>query len=202
MVKKGKKETEHAAAEMHPESSAPDNRSGRTEEAEGACEDDREAFVVKLQEKEQLATENYDKYLRAVADLENYKKRAIREKTDAIKFGQESLIRDILPFTDTLDRALTQAETSCDFEAFRKGLEMLRSQLLSSLEKHGVAQIESLQKIFDPNVHEAMMQVDSAAHEDNQVVDEFEKGYMLNGRLLRPSRVSVCKKKKNEDNCK
>ena len=179
----------------------PDNGGGRTD-VNGACGEDREALLVKLQEKEQAAAENYDKYIRALADLENYKKRAIREKTDAVKFGHENLIRDILPFTDTLDRALTQAETSCDFEAFRKGLEMLRTQLLGSLAKHGVEKIESLKKTFDPNVHEAMMQVDSATHEENQVVDEFEKGYMLNGRLLRPSRVSVCKKNNNEEDCK
>jgi molecular chaperone GrpE len=198
MVKKGKKESVVTAT--FETSSAPETGDGHAETGLAAGED-LEALRAKLQEKEREAAENYDRYVRAVADLENYKKRALRDKADAVKYGNENVIRDLLPLTDSLDRALRQAEASCDFEAFRKGLEMLRAQLLGSLEKHGVQAIDSLEKPFDPNVHEAMMQVDSDAHEDNQVVDEFEKGYTLNGRLLRPARVSVCKKKTNEDVC-
>ncbi|HOD28238.1 MAG TPA: nucleotide exchange factor GrpE [Syntrophales bacterium] len=198
MVKKGKKES--VAAATFETSSAPEAADGHAESDRTAGED-LDVLRAKLQEKEREAAENYDRYVRAVADLENHKKRALRDKADAVKYGNENVIRDLLPLTDGLDRALRQAEASCDFEAFRKGLEMLRAQLLGSLEKHGVQAIDSLEKPFDPNVHEAMMQVDSDAHEDNQVVDEFEKGYTLNGRLLRPARVSVCKKRTNEDVC-
>jgi len=153
----------------------------------------QEDLAARLQAKEKEAAENYDKYVRALAELDNYKKRSAKEKTDVVKFGNESLLRDILPMIDNLDRALKHAEVSNDFEAFKKGLEMLRSQLYCALERHGLEAIDCANKLFDPNFHEAMLQVESEAHEKNQIVDEFEKGYLLHGRLLRPAKVSVCK---------
>jgi len=132
--------------------------------------------------------------VRAVAELDNYRKRAFREKSDAIQYGNENLLRDILPLVDGMDRALEHACNSADFEAFRKGLRLLQEQLMGCLSKHGVEKIDAAGKDFDPHVHEAMMQVESAGHSDNQVVGEFEKGYLLNGRLLRPAKVSVCRR--------
>ena len=152
-----------------------------------------EELMRKLEEKEKEAAENYDRYVRAAADLENYRKRAAREKADCIKYGQENLIRDILPMVDSLGRAMEHACNSSDFEAFREGLKLVQNQLTCCLEKHGVEAIEAAGKDFDPNFHEAMLQVESREHKDNEVVEEFEKGYLLNGRLLRPARVSVCR---------
>jgi molecular chaperone GrpE len=164
-------------------------------------EDTVDALRAKLQEKEKEVAENYDKYLRAVAELENFRKRAARDKADTAKYGNEQLLRDLLPLTDAMDRALQQSEQSCDFEAFRKGLELLRSQLATCLGRHGVEAIECLRKPFDPNLHEALMQVEGDGHENNEVVDELEKGYLLNGRLLRPSKVSVCKRSRGDKAC-
>jgi len=158
-------------------------------------------LTARLEEKEKEAAENYDKYIRTVAELENYKKRAAKEKADSIRYGNENLIKDILPLVDSMDRALQHADNSGDFEAFKKGLKLLQDQLLCSLEKHGVQKIDCVDKTFDPNVHEALFQVESDAHEENTIVDELEKGYLLSGRLLRPAKVSVCKRPKN-DNCK
>jgi molecular chaperone GrpE len=158
-------------------------------------------LTARLEEKEKEAAENYDKYIRTVAELENYKKRAAKEKADSIRYGNENLIKDILPLVDSMDRALQHADNSCDFEAFKKGLKLLQDQLLCSLEKHGVQKIDCADKTFDPNVHEALFQVESDAHKENTIVDELEKGYLLSGRLLRPAKVSVCKRPKN-DNCK
>jgi molecular chaperone GrpE len=155
-------------------------------------------LMEKLAETEKKAAENYDKYVRAVAELENYKKRAVREKADAIKYGNETLLRDILPLVDSVDRALEHADTSDDFEAFKKGLKMLHEQLLCCLKKHGVEVIDTAGKAFDPNVHEAMLQMASAEHETGKVVNEFERGYLLNGRLLRPAKVCVCKHPEKE----
>jgi molecular chaperone GrpE len=190
MVKKPKKDTrDSSGAEL--EADAPLS----TEEPKtGEVHEDRD---LKLQEKVKEAADNYDRYLRAVAELDNYKKRAVKEKADAIKYGNETLIRDLLPLVDNIDRALKHAETSCDFEAFKKGLAMLQTQLICSLGKHGVEAIDCASKAFDPNYHEALMQVPSMDHETNQIVDELEKGYLLNGRLLRPSKVSVCKRPDN-----
>jgi len=152
-----------------------------------------------LARKEKESTDNYDKYLRAVADLDNYKKRAIREKVDIIKYGKEDVIKDILPFVDSLDRALDHADSS-DVQAFKEGIKLIQEQLLSCLKKHGVEKIDSVGLDFDPNFHEAMMQVESEEHDENKVVNEVQKGYLLNGRLLRPSKVCICKKMNKENN--
>jgi molecular chaperone GrpE len=154
----------------------------------------------KLEEKEKEAAANYDKYLRAVAELDNYRKRAAREKTDIIKYGKEDIIRDILPFVDSLDRAL-EHDTG-DVQAFKDGVALIQEQLLSCLKKHGVERIETAGLNFDPNFHEALMQMESDQHENNKIVSEMERGYLLNGRLLRPSKVCVCKKtNKENDTC-
>ena len=100
-----------------------------------------EDLIQKLHEKEKEAADNYDRYMRAAADLENYKKRANREKADCIKYGQENLIKDILPMVDSLGRAMEHACNSNDFEAFREGLKLVQNQLNCCLEKHGVEKI-------------------------------------------------------------
>jgi molecular chaperone GrpE len=156
----------------------------------------KEAFEAKEKE----AKENYDRYLRAVAELDNYRKRAARDKADIIKYGKEDLVKDILPFLDSLDRALEHADSN-DAQAFKSGIALIQDQLLCCLKKHGVEKIESAGMDFDPNFHEALMQMDSANHQDNQIVSEMEKGYLLNGRLIRPSRVCVCKKTKENNGC-
>jgi len=157
-----------------------------------------EDLKKKLEEKEKEAAANYDKYLRAVAELDNYKKRVIKEKTDIIKYGKEDIVKDILPFMDSLDRAL-EHDTG-DIQSFKDGIALIQDQLLCCLKKHGVERIETAGADFDPNFHEALMQVESDRHEDNKIVNEIEKGYLLNGRLIRPSRVCVCKKTKKENN--
>ena len=156
---------------------------------------------AKLEDKEKEAAANYDKYLRATAELDNYKKRAAKEKIDTIKYGNEEIIRDISPFVDSLDRAMEQTGGS-DVEAFKDGIKLIREQLLCCLKKYGLERIESAGLDFDPNFHEAMMQIHSDEHEENKIVNEMAKGYLLNGRLLRPSKVCVCKKiNKENDTC-
>jgi molecular chaperone GrpE len=165
----------------------------------GAAEDIEKKMadiLLQLEEKEKEAAGNYDKYVRALADLDNYRKRAAREKTDSIKYGNETLIKDILPHLDSLERALEHADSSENFEAFKKGLKLVKEQFLGCLVKHGVERIDACGKDFDPNVHEALLQVENEAHEHNQVVDELETGYLLHGRLLRPAKVSVNKRTK------
>jgi molecular chaperone GrpE len=174
---------------------------GEQQTEKNGAEDHRqenEDLKKKLEEKEKEAAENYDKYLRAVADLDNYRKRAAREKTDIIKYGKEDIIRDILPFMDSLDRALTH--DTGDIQAFKDGIALIQDQLLCCLKKHGVEMINTAGSTFDPNFHEALMQMESDQHEDNKIINEMEKGYLLNGRLLRPSRVCVCKKIKKDNN--
>jgi len=203
-VKKDTKDTVEISGGLSRKAVEPKATAGEPEEVP-AKKDQVEDLMVKLQDAEKKAAENYDKYVRAVAELDNYRKRAVREKADAIQYGNETLLRDILPLIDGMDRALEHACNSEDFEAFKKGLELLQGQLLGCLQKHGVEVIDTAGKDFDPHVHEAMMQVESAEHGDSQVVGEFERGYLLNGRLLRPAKVSVCKRPSmggdRENNC-
>jgi molecular chaperone GrpE len=188
----------------------PEEKASAGEDKAYGKQSNEEEIMRKLQETEKTAAENFDKYVRAAAELENYKKRAVREKADAVKFGNENLLRDILPLVDNIDRAMDHACNSDDFDAFKKGLKMLQEQLLVCLQKHGVEQIEAVGKDFDPHVHEAMLQVESQEHEQSKVVNEFEKGYLFNGRLLRPAKVSVCRKSQEDrqdchdiiENCK
>lgn len=151
-----------------------------------------------LQEKEKEAAENYDKYLRMVADFDNYKKRAAKDKADTIKFANEELIKDILPFMDSLDRVMAHPD-SPEVESFKEGIKLIQEQLLCCLKKYGVERIESAGAEFDPNFHEAMMHMHSDEHEENKVINEIATGYILNGRLLRPSQVCVCKKTNREN---
>jgi molecular chaperone GrpE len=105
-------------------------------------EEDSKALLAKLEEKEKEVTESYDKFLRASAELDNYKKRMAKERTDFIRYGNETLVKDILPIVDSLDRALEHAGNSEDFDAFIKGLKLVQEQFLGCLEKHGVERIQ------------------------------------------------------------
>jgi molecular chaperone GrpE len=156
-------------------------------------EKETEELKKKLEEKEKEAKEHYDRLLRMAADFENYKKRAVREKEEWTKFANEDLIKGILPFIDNLERAVNHSEKTEDFQSLVEGIKLTVQQLLKTLNKFGVSPIESLGKPFNPAVHQAMLVVETDQHEPNQVVEEFQKGYLLNDRLLRPATVSVSK---------
>lgn len=167
--------------------------------AGGKSEDKKQQGLEKeLEQMTAEAVENYDKYLRVAAELENYKKRAARDKADAINYGNETLIKDILPIVDSLERALEHASNSDDFDSFIEGLKLIYDKLLATLEKNGVEKIDAVGKDFDPNFHEAVLQTESSEFDDNKVVEMYENGYLLNGRLLRPVKVSVSKHVANE----
>jgi len=152
-----------------------------------------EKLAEELARTKEEAAENYDKYLRTSAELENYKKRAVKERADAINYGNEKILKDILPIIDSMERALDHSSNSEDFDAFVEGLTLIYEQLFSVLQRHGVERIDAVGQEFDPNFHEAMLQVESEDYGDNTVVEEFEKGYVLNGRLLRPAKAAVSK---------
>jgi molecular chaperone GrpE len=151
-----------------------------------------------LEEKEKEAKEYYDRLLRVAADFDNYKKRAAKEKEEWSKFANEDLIRAILPFIDNLERAVNHAEKVMDTGVLIEGVRLTIQQLLQTLNKFGVSSFESVGKPFDPAKHEAMLVVETDQHEPNQVLEEFQKGYFLNDRLLRPATVSVSKPPKEE----
>ncbi len=157
-----------------------------------------EELKKKLEEREKEIKEHHDRLLRLAADFENYKKRAAREKEDWTKFANEDLIRAILPFIDNLERAVNHAEKVADTGVLIEGIRLTLQQVFQSLNKFGLSSFQSVGKPFDPTVHEAMLVVETDQHEPNQVVEEFQKGYLLNDRLLRPATVSVSKPPEKE----
>ena len=154
---------------------------------------DFEELKKRLEEKEKEAKENYERLLRTAAEFENYKKRAAKEKEEWTKFANEDLIKAILPFIDNLERAVNHAEKVVDTGVLIEGVRLTIQQLLQSLSKFGLSSFESVGKPFDPSLHEAMLVVESDQYEPNHVVEEFQKGYFLNDRLIRPAMVSVAK---------
>jgi len=133
-----------------------------------------------------------DKYLRAVAELQNYRKRARKEIRAAYEASSDRLLCDILPVVDNLERALEQSKT-CEAETFRDGVRMIRDMLKAVLEDEGVKEFCSVGESFDPARHEAVFAVESDEFPPEVVVEEIEKGYLMKDRLLRPARVTVSK---------
>lgn len=136
-------------------------------------------------------TSTKDKWLRAVADLENQKKRVKREMDEAVVRAMQDVLGSFLPTVDNLERALEAAPASEDASALVKGITMVRDEFLVSLKRHGIEAIDSVGHAFDPAVHDALQQVDSDDHAPGTVIREFEKGYRRGERLLRPARVIV-----------
>jgi molecular chaperone GrpE len=140
------------------------------------------------------AQKNWDLYLRERADLENFRKRAQRDKEELGKFANEGILKELVPAVDSLERALEHArQEGAGGETLLKGVELTLAQFQKVLEKFGVVAIKALGEPFDPARHEAMGQLESAEQPANTVVQEYQKGYLLNDRLLRPALVMVAK---------
>ena len=170
-----------------------ETQEGGVPEPEAAEEDPVRKLEKALAEKEAEASANWDKFLRERADLENLRKRFQKEKEDLFKYGNENLILEILPSVDNLERALEHASGDICTSAINEGVRMTLTMLLTTLKKFGVTPIEAKGTLFDPAFHQAMAQVETADQEPNTVVQEFQKGYLLNDRLLRPAMVTVAK---------
>ncbi|MBQ4501591.1 MAG: nucleotide exchange factor GrpE [Spirochaetales bacterium] len=153
-----------------------------------------EILKAKVAELEAANAELKDQMLRRQAELENYRKRLIRDKEEAVQFANESLIRDILGFLDNMERALTAAKNGGDVNALIEGFEMTQNQLLSTLDKNwGLKAIESVGHEFDPSLHEACMMTVDENLDKETVLEEFQKGYTLHDRVIRPSKVKIGK---------
>lgn len=153
-----------------------------------------EILQAKVAELEAANAELKDQMLRRQAELENYRKRLIRDKEEAVQFANESLIRDILGFLDNMERALTAAKNGGDVNALIEGFEMTQNQLLSTLDKNwGLKAIESVGQEFDPSLHEACMMTVDENLDKETVLEEFQKGYTLHDRVIRPAKVKIGK---------
>ncbi len=164
----------------------------------GVHEEEREARIPEgelkdLREKAGKAGEYYERMLRVAAELENYKKRAERERADLLKYGQEELVAELLTVMDNFERAMSASGSAKDVDSLVDGVKLIQKQLLSVLKKNGVEPIEAVGKPFNPELHEAISQVETDDHPDGTVIAEQLRGYTMNGRLLRPSAVTVSK---------
>lgn len=150
--------------------------------------------VAATEDRDDSKTENADvaamreRYLRTLADFENYRKRADREKADFYKYAMSGVVKDLLPVLDNFDRALDHAEEGDDFH---KGVLLIYKQLFALLEKHGLRTIDESGVHFDPNIHEAVVREEDPSVPSHTVTAVLQKGYFLHDRLLRPAMVKV-----------
>ncbi|MDD5085770.1 MAG: nucleotide exchange factor GrpE [Candidatus Omnitrophica bacterium] len=142
-----------------------------------------------------------DAFLRKAADLDNMRKRLVREKEEFVKFANERLMKDLLPVIDNLERALLAAgHTEGDnAHPIISGVDLVRKQFINYLKDHGLTKIDAVGKPFDPSLHEAVSQRESKDCPDQTVLEEIEGGYLLHGRLLRPAKVIISKKPASQD---
>lgn len=133
------------------------------------------------------------KYYYLAAEMENMKRRFEREKENLLKFGNEKLLNNLVGVVDNFDLTVTALKNDNDdkVQNIVKGIDMIRTQFLDVLKQNGLTQVESLGKVFDPNFHEAVAQAPAEGKADQEIITEYQRGYMLNGRLLRASKVVV-----------
>lgn len=142
------------------------------------------------------STENFkDKYYYVIAEMQNMQKRFDREKQNLLKYGNEGILNDIVDVVDNFERTLSFITDSEDknIKNIAIGIEMIQKQLLESLEKHGLKQLNALGQSFDPNFHEAMGQEAAEGKKDEEIIKVHQNGYLLNDRLLRPAKVVIVK---------
>lgn len=159
--------------------------------------DDRAAlqaeFQAELGQKEAEARANYELFLRERAELENFKRRMQRDKSEALRFANEPLVRDLLPVVDNLERAIAHAQGGGNGQPLSEGVQLVLRAFLDVLEKHGVTRVSATGEPFDPTRHEAVAQVETEDLPPNSVAEEHTPGYSLHNRLLRAAMVSVSK---------
>ena len=151
-----------------------------------------EELQEQLKKKDAELTEQKNNFLREKADLENFRKRLVKDKADAVQFANERLLKDLVQIDDNMDRAMNTPNTT--LETLREGVEMIQKQFNTFLKNQKVEPIEAMGKIFDPSLHEVMTQMESEEHDENTVLQEYSKGFTLNGRILRSAKVVISKK--------
>jgi molecular chaperone GrpE len=177
---------EEAAEAEEPETEEPQDKAEETAGEEAAEEAEASADEPSAEEQES------ERYMRLMAEFQNFKRRAAKEKSDIHAFANERIVGDLLPVLDNFERAL-DTETE-DIEAYAKGMQLIFEQLRTALEKAGLKEIEALGQDFDPNVHNAVMTDNTDEYETDKISKVLQKGYKLNDKVVRPSMVAVNKK--------
>ncbi len=181
---------------------APEDKSEANEPAEEQGPVTLEHSVFKdLEEKAQKADEYWDRFVRLNAEFDNFKKRAARERGEAVKYANEALMERLIPTLDHFEMAMAAVNNAQDnsMASIKMGIEMVHNQLKSTLKDSGLQEIDALGKIFDPIWHEAVSQKETTEAPDGEVIEQARKGYKLNDRLIRPANVVVAKAPSSED---
>ncbi len=155
--------------------------------------------IVELKKKAEERDTYLDQLLRTKAEFMNYQKRMVKEGESTAQFAIQNLILDFLPELDNFDRALKLAENSKDFDKFVEGIKLIEEQLFKVLGKYGVESIDTVGKAFDPNIHEAVMEEENNEMPHHTIIDEFQKGFLLKERVIRPSKVKVSRRTDAEE---
>lgn len=164
------------------------------EEAEDSQEAVEENAEENTEESDEKIEELTNRLMRLQADFENYKRRVEKEKAAIVQYASSGLVEKILPVLDNFDRALSEENKSENKnEGFFDGVNMIRNQMIEALKSEGVEEIEAVGQPFDPNFHNAIQQVDSDEYDSGIVTEEYQKGYMLKDKVIRPSMVVVAK---------
>ena len=203
-MEKDKEKIEEEINESHESQEVDDSKEDNIDEINSENNDgdvESEEEGIKETEvdilKEEIKTLKEEK-IRVLAEMENLRKRFEREKIDSIKYGSVNFARDVLSPGDNLERALSvineEEEQSKSIKNLIEGLLMVKKELSTALEKNGITKIDSLDKKFDPNLHQAMMEIENDDLDEGVVVQEIQTGYMMHDRLLRPAMVAVSKK--------
>ena len=188
--------TSEASLEETPAETASSKQQEQNEESESlTTEGNSQSAEQKAQEELQVYQ---DKYMRLAAEFENYKRRAQRDQSDAIRYANESLLKSLLSTIDNLERAMQSGKTAGATGPLLEGIELTYKHFLETVGKLGVQQITSIGTPFDPSMHQAVAQVESETAEPNTIVEEFQKGYFLHDRILRPAMVTVAKEKSDQ----
>lgn len=144
-----------------------------------------------IEELKKQSEENYNRFLRVQADFDNFRRRTVKEKEETAKFASSKVIEQLIPVMDNFERAISAGEENSDNDSMVEGVKMVFKQIEQIFEKEGVEPIPAEGEAFDPNYHQAVMQVESDEHDAGIVVEELQKGYKMKGRVLRPSMVKV-----------
>ncbi len=159
----------------------------------------KEELLEKAREFQKESEKNYDLYLRSQAEMENMKKRNKKDKEDWLKFSNESLIKEMLPVLDHLEKALSHSNNENTVQALKEGIRLTLKGLKDTLSKSGLEEVKALGEPFDPCFHEAVSQMDDPKAKPGIVITELQKGYTLNSRLIRPAMVVVNRQKQSRE---
>jgi len=159
--------------------------------AETPAGNSTEGLEKEIAELRKQSEENYNRLLRMQADFDNYKKRVARERDDMFNNAVETIVQQLLPVVDNMERAADSFRNDQLDEKYVSGVDMVCKQLVEVLERNGVKEIEALEKEFDPNIHHAVMQVPGEDNDENKVKEVFQKGYILGSKVIRPTLVKV-----------